>query len=138
MDDSEDTLIPSFDKSLFNGEGDRVPRESWRCVPAGASVDVVVFEGWCIGFQALEDDVIRDIWNKTLQTQMMAKYPTQTLKDHAIEDLLEVNSNLRRYCEMFMGPRHFDYLIHLDTDDLINVYEWRIQLLVGEKSGYDG
>lgn len=26
-----------------------------------------------------------------------------------------------------MGPRHFDYLFHLDTDDLVNVYEWRVQ-----------
>lgn len=86
-----------------------------------------MFEGWCIGFQPLEDDVIKDIWNKTLQTQTMSKYPTQTLKDHAIEDLLEVNNNLRQYCEMFMGRRHFDYLVHLDTDDLVNVYEWRVQ-----------
>ena len=26
-----------------------------------------------------------------------------------------------------MGPRHFDYLVHLDTNDLVNVYEWHIQ-----------
>lgn len=127
MDPSRDTLIPSFDKSLFNGEGGRAPRESWRRVPAGTSVDVVVFEGWCIGFQPLSDDVIKDTWNKTLQTQATSKYPTRTLKDHTIEDLLEVNNNLRRYCEIFMGPRHFDYLVHLDTDNLVNVYEWRIQ-----------
>lgn len=72
MDKSQDTLIPSFDKSLFNGEGGRAPRQSWRCVPARTSVDVVVFVGWCIGFQPLADDVIKDIWNKTLQTQTMS------------------------------------------------------------------
>lgn len=127
MDSSKDTLIPSFNKSLFNGEGGRAPQESWRCVPAGKSVDVVVFEGWCIGFQPLSDDVIKKTWNKAPQTQTMSRYPTQTLKDHAIEDLWEVNNNLARYCEMFMGPQHFDYLIHLDTDNLVNVYEWRIQ-----------
>jgi D-glycerate 3-kinase len=49
------------------------------------------------------------------------------LKDHAIENLLEVNNNLARYCEIFMGPQHFDYPIHLDTGDSSNVYEWRIQ-----------
>lgn len=123
---SEDTLIPFFDKSLFNGEGDRAPRESWRRVPAGTRVDVVVFEGWCVGFQPLIDEVIKERWNKELQAQT-TKYPTQTLKDHAIEHFLDVNNNLRRYCEMFMGPQHFDYLVHLDTDDLVNVYEWRIQ-----------
>ena len=44
---SEDTLIPSFDKSQYNGEGGRAPQESWRRVTAGTRVDVVVFEGWC-------------------------------------------------------------------------------------------
>ncbi|PYH88174.1 hypothetical protein BO71DRAFT_436003 [Aspergillus ellipticus CBS 707.79] len=28
---------------------------------------------------------------------------------------------------MFMGPEHLDCLIHLDTDDLANVYRWRLQ-----------
>ncbi|OOQ91652.1 hypothetical protein PEBR_08952 [Penicillium brasilianum] len=122
-----DILIPSFDKSMFNGEGGRAPQESWRRVPAGTTVDVVVFEGWCIGFQPLTDDFVQERWDKELQTRTRTKYPTQTLKDHAIDHLLNVNNSLRRYCELFMGPQHLDYLIHLDTDDLVNVYEWRIQ-----------
>lgn len=126
-DTSEDVLIPSFDKSEFNGEGGRASRESWRRVLTGAEVDVVVFEGWCIGFQPLADNVIQQRWTEALQVQMTSKYLTQTLQDHRIEDLLQVNNSLRQYCEMFMGPRHFDYLVHLDTDDLVNVYEWRIQ-----------
>jgi D-glycerate 3-kinase len=124
---TKDTLIPSFDKSMFNGEGGRAPQESWRRVPAGTRVDVVVFEGWCIGFQPLTVDFVQERWNKEVRAQRRDKYLTQTLKDHAIDHLLSVNNNLRRYCELFMGPQHIDYLIHLDTDDLVNVYEWRIQ-----------
>lgn len=127
MNQSEDILIPSFDKSKFNGEGGRALQEFWKRVPASTRVDVVVFEGWCIGFQPLTNDAIKEGWNKALQAQMPSKYPTQTLKDHTIEDLLQVNNSLRQYCEMFMGPQHFDYLIHLDTDDLVNVYKWRVQ-----------
>jgi D-glycerate 3-kinase len=123
---SGDTLIPSFDKSKFNGEGGRAPQESWRRVPVGTKVDVVVFEGWCVGFQPLTDEVIKERWNEASQDRT-TKYPIQTLRDHTIEDLLHVNNNLRRYSEVFMGPQHSDYLIHLDTDDLVNVYEWRIQ-----------
>jgi D-glycerate 3-kinase len=26
-----------------------------------------------------------------------------------------------------MGPRNFDFFIHIDTDDLSNVYTWRLQ-----------
>jgi D-glycerate 3-kinase len=26
-----------------------------------------------------------------------------------------------------MGPQHLDYLVHLDTDDLMNVYRWRLE-----------
>lgn len=26
-----------------------------------------------------------------------------------------------------MGSQHFDFFIHIDTDDLRNVYDWRLQ-----------
>jgi D-glycerate 3-kinase len=26
-----------------------------------------------------------------------------------------------------MGPQHLDFLVHLDSDDLVNVYQWHIQ-----------
>lgn len=122
-----DTLIPSFDKSLYNGEGGRASQDTWHCIPAGTAIDVIVFEGWCVGFSPLEETDLRRRWNETSQKGQSAKYPTQTLKEHSIENLLCVNENLRQYCDLFMGPRHFDFLVHLDTEDLVNVYEWRIQ-----------
>ncbi|KAJ5584648.1 uncharacterized protein N7459_004448 [Penicillium hispanicum] len=128
-DSSEETLIPFFDKSLFNGEGGRAPPTSWQRIPSGTAIDIVIFEGWCVGFQPLDDNTVRARWSqaKESQSQKTGQYPTETLQDHAIEHLLEVNNNLRQYCELFMGPQHFDFLVHLDTDDLINVYEWRVQ-----------
>lgn len=122
-----DTWIPSFDKSLFNGEGGRASEEKWHRIPAGTTIDVIVFEGWCVGFSPLDEVDVQRRWGETTQKGDSVKYPTETLKEHSVENLLRVNENLRQYYNLFMGPRHFDYLVHLDTDDLVNVYEWRIQ-----------
>lgn len=120
-------LIPSFDKSKFNGEGGRTPKESWHRFPAGTAIDVVVFEGWCVGFQPLQETAVRQRWEEGLQKQTVLEYPTETLRDHAVEHLLDVNTQLRGYCDLFMGPQHLNFLVHLDTDDLVNVYRWRMQ-----------
>lgn len=127
LNNGHEVLIPSFDKSKFNGEGGRTRTESWDCIPPSTNIDIVVFEGWCVGFQPLEDMDLRQRWEKALQKECTSVYPTETLKDHAVEHLLEANWNLRGYCDHFMGPQHLDFLVHLDTDNLVNVYQWRIQ-----------
>jgi D-glycerate 3-kinase len=40
----ESVRVSAFDKSRFNGEGDRVSEEEWEIVPANPPIDVVVFE----------------------------------------------------------------------------------------------
>ncbi|KAJ5989573.1 hypothetical protein N7481_004783 [Penicillium waksmanii] len=122
-----DTLIPSFDKSLFKGEGGRASEEKWHRIPAETTIDVIVFEGWCVGFSPLDEVDVQRRWGETAENGDSVKYPTETLREHSVENLLRVNENLRQYYDLFMGPRHFDFLVHLDTDDLVNVYEWRIQ-----------
>ncbi|CAG8159348.1 unnamed protein product [Penicillium nalgiovense] len=124
---SSEILIPSFDKSKFNGEGGRTPKDTWYRVPAETAIDVVVFEGWCVGFQPLEEMTIRQRWEEGPQKPTALEYPTETLKDHAVEHLLDANTQLVGYCDLFMGPQHLDFLVHLDTNDLVNVYRWRMQ-----------
>jgi D-glycerate 3-kinase len=113
--------IPSFDKSRFNGEGDRAPESDWPTITR--KPDVVVFEGWCVGFQPLSDAAIEEKYALARD----GKLPVNTPAQHQLAHLLEVNANLRRYCDAFMGPQHFDFFIHIDTDDLRNVYAWRLQ-----------
>lgn len=43
--------VPSYDKSAHGGLGDRAPESTWRHV--GAEQDLVVFEGWFLGFPCL-------------------------------------------------------------------------------------
>lgn len=128
-DSANDILIPSFDKSKFNGQGDRRPKEEWGRIPAGTTVDVLVFEGWCVGFQPLETEEIQGLWkaSRELKNSHGQEYPVVTLNEHPLEYILEVNRNLAGYCNSFMGPQCLDFLIHLDTDELVNVYRWRIQ-----------
>jgi len=118
----ESLWIPAFDKSLFQGDGDRLTRSQWPSV--SAPLDILVFEGWCLGFQALpEDELISAATSKAGYQQLR----TKPLVDHRLEDLLLVNKCLRQYNDTFMGPQHFNFMVHLDTDDLENVYTWRLE-----------
>jgi len=122
-----DSHIPSFDKSRFNGEGDRVPEADWARVPRTIPIDVVVFEGWCVGFQALSTSVVQDKWEAAQrETVPKTDMSVNTLADCSLEHLTIINEALRRYNESFMGPQHLDALVHLDTDDLVNVDAWRL------------
>lgn len=118
--------IPSFDKSRFNGEGDRAPQSEWPSVQG--KVDVVVFEGWCVGFQSLPEPEVQKKYENAKANKVGDELEsTNTLADHQLEHLQEVNHSLKRYNNTFMGPQHFDFMIHIDTDDLRNVYRWRLQ-----------
>lgn len=123
-------LIPSFDKSLFNGQGDRRPREDWKHVPPDPPIDIVIFEGWCVGFLSLDDEPLRKKWEEArLQDtdQSQQAWSIQTLGSIKLEHLYKINSNLRVYNETFLRPDRFHSLIHLDTENLGNVYNWRLQ-----------
>lgn len=118
--------IPSFDKSKFNGEGDRAPQFTWpHC---SSKPDVVVFEGWCVGFQSLPESTLQSK-HEAAKAAAVDDSPDciVTLPDHRLSHLEEINDHLKRYNETFMGPQHFDFFVHLDTDDLRNVYRWRLQ-----------
>ncbi|EUC41759.1 hypothetical protein COCMIDRAFT_29499 [Bipolaris oryzae ATCC 44560] len=113
--------IPSFDKSRFNGEGDRAPEHTWPRITRAPAI--VIFEGWCLGFTPVSPSFIQDKHDLALQ----GKLPVNTPASHQVSHLLEVNECLKRYCDTFMGPQHFDFFIHIDTQDLRNVYKWRLE-----------
>jgi D-glycerate 3-kinase len=113
--------IPSFDKSKFKGEGDRAAPSDWPVI--SSKPDVIVFEGWCVGFQPLPASSIEEKHKLAQAGKLSINTPAQ----HQLQHLLAVNDNLARYCDAFMGPQHFDFFIHIDTTDLRNVYTWRLQ-----------
>ncbi|KAH7156614.1 P-loop containing nucleoside triphosphate hydrolase protein [Dactylonectria macrodidyma] len=126
-----DTFIkwPAYDKSLHSGQGGRVPVEQWDKVPVSEGLDVLIFEGWCLGFQPLSAEQVKAKWEADKasgepQTEEAAL--VRTLAGHALSHLQHINDNLARYCDSFAGPRFFDGFLHLSTDKLMHVYEWRL------------
>jgi D-glycerate 3-kinase len=119
--DESKPKIPYFDKSKFNGEGDRAPESEWPCI--SRKPDVIVFEGWCLGFQPVSQSLLEEKHALAKKGKLTVNTPA----NHDIAHLVEVNDSLKRYCDTFMGPQHFDFFIHIDTEDLENVYTWRLE-----------
>lgn len=121
--------VPAFDKSAFNGEGDRVPKEKWEYVSSSPPIDIVIFEGWCLGFRAMKVEEVEKKWKAAGQKNAKESTPefsTMTFRNVALHHLLQINSNLQAYNDSVMAPKNFNFFIHLDTDDLQNVYRWRL------------
>jgi len=51
--DTPGVRIPQYDKSAHEGRGDRLEEGSWPVVEA--PLDVVLFEGWMLGFSPIAD-----------------------------------------------------------------------------------
>ncbi|KAL7801298.1 P-loop containing nucleoside triphosphate hydrolase protein [Trichoderma aethiopicum] len=126
------TSIPQYDKALFSGQGDRLPPNLWKPINTKLSstansssststnsssepLQVIILEGWCIGFRPL---------SPTLLTQKYSS-PSRTLQNHRLEHLLAINDKLREYDEVINSL--FDAFIHIDAEDIEYVYEWRLE-----------
>ncbi|TGZ82837.1 P-loop containing nucleoside triphosphate hydrolase protein [Ascodesmis nigricans] len=103
----EEVRVPRFDKSRHNGRGDRVEVELWEKVVG--RVDLVVLEGWCVGFRALGEtkgERLREAEGKWG------------------EGVVEVDRALEEYDELWSM---IDHLVHIDAQDLSFVYDWRLE-----------
>ncbi|KAH8884783.1 D-glycerate 3-kinase [Thozetella sp. PMI_491] len=112
----EETHIPQYDKAAFGGLGDRVPESQWARVngPGQDRIQVLIIEGWCVGFRALPAADVEAKW----------KAPSRTLHNHRLEDLLFVNEQLRLYDAI---TDLLDAFIHVDAENSEYVYDWRQQ-----------
>ncbi|KAJ6782280.1 hypothetical protein PWT90_00603 [Aphanocladium album] len=108
--------IPQYDKAAFQGQGDRLPESAWVPVnqPGQTYVDVVMLEGWSVGFRPISDEEVEQRW----------KAPSRTLQSHKLEHLLFVNQNLRAYDTL---TSLFDLFIQIDSEDTEYVYIWRAE-----------
>jgi D-glycerate 3-kinase len=104
--------IPRYDKSLNQGLGDRVPESEWTKV--FAPYDIIIFEGWSLGFKHLPDATLPEVYNMTPQA---TKY--------SLEDVTKINTNLKAY-ENSIYP-YFDIFCHMAPTSLENVYTWRLE-----------
>ena len=119
------TSIPSYDKSAYGGQGDRLPKEEWVEVNRDKrhETEVVIFEGWCVGFRALPREKLVREWECAVEEREKGDYVGR-LGWNKLEDVEFVNEALRRYDQL---TDQLDALIHLDAEDPMFVYEWRSQ-----------
>ena len=114
----EETRVPQYDKAAHGGAGDRVqPESSWEVVNARGSgrrrVQVVILEGWCVGFRALASTAEVEARRRT----------AAVASQHRLEDLVLINERLRDYDTAVTD--HLDAFVHVDAEDTRWVYDWR-------------
>lgn len=103
--------IPFYDKSMFNGEGDRSNESNWQTITSPA--DIILFEGWFNGFNPLSKEIVLEKYNSR-----------DDLKGNELEDLQDVNRRLEQYKQIW---NTFDHFIFFETNDVKNVYKWRLE-----------
>ncbi|KAI0790590.1 P-loop containing nucleoside triphosphate hydrolase protein [Abortiporus biennis] len=119
--DDVEVRLPLFDKSLHFGEGDRV--EGGGAIIKGP-VDVVVLEGWCVGFYPISTDEIDERWEK----------PVSGLGDNFFErrgfrkeDVEAVNKKLEEYLVWWNFLDVFIQITPEESHPYIHIYKWRLQ-----------
>lgn len=90
-------LIPRYNKSAYNGKGDRYFIEDWT--PVTGPIDIVFVEGWMLGFQPLSN------------------------LSH-INPLYQVNEFLKAYSSWNI---FFNAFVHLYTQKFEIVLRWRLE-----------
>ncbi|TEY83148.1 hypothetical protein BOTCAL_0025g00070 [Botryotinia calthae] len=117
------TPFPSYDKSLHSGLGDRSPHS--RIVNDTSRdqrpIQIILFEGWCVGFRSLPPTSISLLHKNSLALPSSSSSPT-TLRDHPLSSLLFINQKLKDY-DIITDT--FDIFIHIDALDTQYVYQWR-------------
>ena len=119
------TKIPTYDKSAYGGQGDRLLEKEWAELNRDKrhKTEVVIFEGWCVGFRALSKEKLVREWEGAVEEREKGGYLGR-LGWNKFEDVEFVNEALRRYDQL---TNQLDALIHLDAEDPMFVYEWRSQ-----------
>ena len=92
------TRIPQYDKSKFNGRGDRVGSDVWETVNGEdqEKVKIVIFEGWCVGFRALGGEEVQKRWNEACKLKVEGRYDGR-LGWNRLEDVDFIDQALSKY-----------------------------------------
>ncbi|EJD08061.1 P-loop containing nucleoside triphosphate hydrolase protein [Fomitiporia mediterranea MF3/22] len=119
--DRKEVRFPFFDKSLYDGEGDRVADGGPIVRPP---LDVVLFEGWCVGFCPTNPDEIRRRFAQHMPDLEGILDLQAVFKE---EDIFQINQNLWDYTKWW---EFFDVFIQVkppDSTPYSLIYKWRLQ-----------
>lgn len=109
-----DVELPRFDKSLHNGEGDRLPMDgSGVIIRQPPCLDVVILEGWCVGFYPISTEELEKRWRDEWVKESVILGIDELAN---LDDITQINEKLREYVKLWD---------HLDT--LVQVSDYRHQ-----------
>jgi D-glycerate 3-kinase len=138
--DKAKVVLPLFDKSLNDGQGDR----SKESIEIDGRVDVVILEGWCVGFYPLTEDNLQSkfqslVSETTEQLDADETLAREIVRRYTLEDIRAVNTYLRGYAEkiypFFSG---FVQLAPPSSKRYTAIYKWRLQQEHDMKSANGG
>ncbi|OSD00235.1 P-loop containing nucleoside triphosphate hydrolase protein [Trametes coccinea BRFM310] len=112
--------LPSFDKSAFDGEGDRALHGPIVCSP----VDVVLFEGWCVGFYPVSKEEVERRYAQPVKGLGGGFFQR---KGYRLENVLDVNERLRSYVSWWDSFDAFIQIKPPDEHPYTYIYQWRLQ-----------
>ncbi|PPQ87439.1 hypothetical protein CVT25_008175 [Psilocybe cyanescens] len=124
--------LPRFDKSLYLGEGDRLPMDgTGPLILQPPQLDVVIFEGWCVGFHPISDEELLSRWNGVWETERQ-KLGLNLDRVCRLIDVKTVNDNLKQYLRLWS---FFDVFVQLKPEappfshlsQYAVVYKWRLE-----------
>ncbi|KIO25999.1 hypothetical protein M407DRAFT_205324 [Tulasnella calospora MUT 4182] len=123
----EDVIIlPVFDKSLENGEGDRLPEDLGTKVEPG--VELVIVEGWCLGFYPLSDQELEKHHNAVqAQGHESDAAESKRRQPYSLQDLKDINGYLKSYVEVLYPFFTCFAQIIPGPDPIALTYKWRLQ-----------
>lgn len=127
------TKIPQYNKALFSGQGDRVPESEWAEVngEGGEAVKVVLFEGWSVGFRPLSQAALEA---KHASATLALKNSTPDspyvgrLGYNSLQSVQTINEALKNYDNL---TSQLDAFVHIDAQDPLSVYRWRLEQEAG-------
>lgn len=132
-DGTANVELPRFDKSLYDGQGDRLPIDGTGVVvEQPPSVDIVILEGWCVGFYPISQEELDKRWEGVWKEERYRLgLPGDTLCSK--EDVERANKALVKYGQLW---DFFDTFIQIkppspDSKNSLSryhiVYQWRLE-----------
>lgn len=117
--------LPIYDKGAYNGLGDRMPEQKWHSINEDGHppTQLVILEGWCVGFQALDHEHLKQKWETAAFARDRGRYQGR-LGYNRLEHVDFINGALKEYHSI---TKQLDALIHLDAEDTLYVYSWRLE-----------
>ena len=91
--------LPRFDKSLYEGEGDRHPLDGTGIViDQPPAVDVIILEGWLVGFHPISNEDLHFRWKTLWKEERQKLGLPETIQ---IADIQAINDKLQEYLPLW-------------------------------------